>query len=291
MEITYTIPLGNFELEKSSVLDLGKARILDEHGMDSHLLEVILAKFRKTKDIADLDPPRFYLQMGLPDSIMENDETLRQPMDLTLTVFKLFKSFLVISNLVFITDQSDTKAHVWRHYVHWISRVRKPPIYSLSQSEEQRFREFWNEFRSINSRNFAVYRFHLADIRPYLRDRFSDYVESMEYLLVPDSGQGEIAYKFRTRGALVIGTDGNRQQVYRDLDDSYDLRSAIVHGISERENKILRKKAVDEVEALEEMIRLARDYDRRLIVLFFRSGCYDDRDKRTKYVMQRALCT
>ena len=125
-----------------------------------------------------------------------------------------------------------------------------------------------------------------------MRDRFADYVESMEYLLVPDSAEGDIGYKFRTRGALTLASPEEREQVYEDLNDAYDLRSAIVHGISKREAKILGKKGdTDQIKGLEEMIRIARNYDRQLIVFFFRERCYDNRESRRKYLIRKSLGT
>jgi hypothetical protein len=251
-----------------------------------------MESFAKRKELVDLHPPKFYLQMDLAEAVLENDETRRRPLDRALVVFKLFKDGLVKSNIVFVQQNGVTNSLLWRHYVRYTHPETMVPIYMLNQSEEPSFREFWREFVSIDPTNFAVYRFHLADFRPYMRDRFVDYVESLEYLLVPDSGEGEIGYKFRTRGALTLASPEEREQVYQDFDDAYDLRSAIVHGISERKARILRKKGgTDEIKGWEEMIRLARNYDRQLIVLFFRERCYDNQDMRREYVVQKSLCT
>lgn len=288
--ITYTIPLGNFDRQEQTTLDLGDAKVVGSEELSQEFLDYVMESFTKRKELIDLNPPKFYLQMDLADAVLENDGSRRRPLDRALAVFKLFKDGLVKSNIVFVQQNGVTNSLLWRHYVRWTHPETIVPIYILNQSEEPSFREFWREFASIDPTNFAIYRFHLADFRPYMRDRLADYVESLEYLLVPDSGEGEIGYKFRTRGALAIGTGTSRQQVCQDLDDLYDLRSAIVHGITERENKILRKKASDEIEALEAMISAARDYDRQLIVLFFRAGCYDDRDERIKFATRKSLC-
>ncbi len=290
--ITYTIPLGNFDRQELSTLDLGDTRIVASENLAQELHDYVTNSFAKRKELVDLNPPKFYLQMDLPDTVLENDETRRRPLDRTLIVFKLFKDGLVKSNIVFTQQNGETRTGLWRHYLRWTHPDTTVPIYLLNQSEEQSFREFWREFASIDTGNFAVYRFHLADFRPYMRDRFADYVESLEYLLVPDSGEGEIGYKFRTRGALTLASPERREEVYQDLDDAYNLRSAVVHGISEREGRILRKKGgTDEINGWEEMIRLARDYDRQLIVLFFREKCYNDQDMRREYLVRKSLCT
>ena len=262
------------------MMNLGDATILSLTALPEDILKTAMPVFEE-RLVADLDPPKFYLQMLLPESTMENDETRRRPLDRTLTIFKLFKNSIVKSNIVLITLNGKTEARFWRHYVHY-SRVATPPYY-LGESEEEDFKKFWREFGSIDMSNFAVYRFHLAEIRPYLRDRFTDFVESLEYVLVPDSGEGEIAYKFRIRGALILSPPDNREAVYNNLKDAYDLRSAIVHGNAKREDELMRKRT------WEEWIDLVRDYSRQVLVQFFRAGCLGDPGKRRALLLQRAL--
>jgi hypothetical protein len=288
--ITYTIPLGNFIRQDQSTCELGDARIIASKNLQKVFLEYIMESFAKRKELIDINPPKCYLQMDLADEVLKNDETRRRPLDRTLVIFKLFKDGLVKSNIVFVQNRGKINSLLWRHYVRWTHPETKVPAYILKRVEEPFFRKFWREFTSIDVTNFAVYRFHLADFRPYLRDRFADYVESLEYLLVPDSGEGEIGYKFRTRGALTLSSPKGRGRVYEDLDDAYDLRSAVVHGVSEREAKILRNRGDTEIKGWEEMIRLTRNYDRRLITLFFRGKCYKNREMRRKYLVERSMC-
>ena len=288
--LTYTVPLGNFDRQSQLASNLGDARIIASKKLPRKLFEYILDSFEKRRELVDINPPKFYLQMNLADETLKNDETTRRPLDRTLVIFKLFKDGLVKSNIIFVQHKGTINNFLWRHYVRWTHPETPVPAYLLKRTEESSFRKFWREFASIDTSNFAVHRFHLADFRPYLRDRFTDYVESLEYLLVPDSGEGEIAYKFRTRGALTLSTPRKRVQVYENLDDAYNLRSAVVHGAGERESKILSKKGATEIEGWEEMIRLTRTYDRQLITLFFREKCYDNRDVRRKYLVQKSMC-
>ncbi len=290
--IKYTIPLGNFDRQQQLTLKIGNAKILALENLGHDLLQYMVESFEKRKELVDINPPKFYLQMDLDDAVLENEETRRRPLDHSLLVFKLFKDGLVKSNIVFIQHESVTNNLLWRHYVRWTNPKTSVPTYMLNRNEEPLFSEFWREFASIDPANFAVYRFHLADFRPYLRDRFADYVESLEYLLVPDSGEGEIGYKFRTRGALTLAPPDDREDVSEDLDDAYNLRSAVVHGISEREAKILsRRGGADQIRGWEKMIRLARNYDRQLIVSFFRNRCYNNREKRRMYLVHKSLFT
>jgi len=281
--IKYTIPLGNFDRQKQSTINLGDAKVIASENLAHELFEYIMESFAKRKELVDLNPPKFYLQMDLADAVLENDETRRRPLDRALVLFKLFKDGLVKSNIVFIQQKGVTNSLLWRHYVRWTIREAKAPIYILNRDEETSLPEFWREFVSIDPTNFAVYRFHLADFRPYLRDRFVDYVESMEYLLVPDSGEGDIGYKFRTRGALVLGAADERQTVHDHLKGAYDLRSAIVHGNSQREAQIIGKLQWENV------ISPVRHYDRRLIVLFYRARCINDSVKRRSFLLEKVL--
>jgi hypothetical protein len=198
-------------------------------------------------------------------------------------VFKLFKDDLVLANLIF--DGVKLVDHL-PHYVHWIDRDRGLKQYQLDENEASDFANFWREFIELPPGNFAVYRFHLADYRAYSRDRLTDYVESLEYLLVPDSGEGEIGYKFRSRGCLLFGKDAystKRKAIYDELKELYELRSAIVHGDSTRESKLVP----DNV--WENRLRSLRHYNREAIKFFFRKGCLDDSDRRRELLEKELL--
>lgn len=54
-------------------------------------------------------------------------------------------------------------------------------------------------------------------------------IEALEFLLVPDSSEGELAFKFRMRGTLLFSVGKSieeKERVYELLRDVYDLRSA-----------------------------------------------------------------
>jgi len=125
-------------------------------------------------------------------------------LDRALLVFKLFKNDPLLANIVFV----DSERMDFQEYLYYIGPDRPHvPQYYMTLDEEKRVGSFWREHIPINSKNFAVYRFYLADFGPYLRPSRVSYVESLEHLLVPDSEGGEIAYKFRSRGALILGQD------------------------------------------------------------------------------------
>lgn len=69
--------------------------------------------------------------------------------------------------------------------------------------------------------------------RTRLDDRIVDYAIGLEALLLGDSKQDELSYRFRLRGAMVLGEVGeDRHQALEDFKDFYNARSAIVHGNS-----------------------------------------------------------
>jgi len=190
-----TIPLHNLSLERPSVVDLGDSKIIPWHMAHEEIQGAILKTTTREWEFLLQTPSR------------ENEQP-RSTLDRVLTVFKLFKDSLVLSVSVFAgTRLVDSLPH----YTHWLDPNRGLPPFHLDQQEETEFARFWEEFVEINPANFAVYRFHLADYRSYSADRFTDYVESLEYLLAPDSGGGEIRYKFASRGVLILGRDKTRE--------------------------------------------------------------------------------
>lgn len=278
-----TIPLGNVVLDKPSIVGLHDARILPFDELELKLRDSITATFAKLEGVrcVDFGRPEFYLQMEVPE--LKIDEEARAWLDRALTTFKLFRDPPVLSSLVFMEKNTGIQYLHWRHYFHW-RRVNIDP-YSLCSGEEHTFQEFWKEFIQLDPGNFAIYRFHLADFRPYLRDRFADHVESLEYLLVPDYEKGKIGLRLRSRGAKILGKNSQktRDQIFNELKDSYDLRSAIVHGDEKKEQKLRPRD-----ELWEEKIRMIRQYNREAIKLLFRKGCLYDRSKRIEFFQNSA---
>ncbi len=131
--------------------------------------------------------------------------------------------------------------------------------------------------------NFAVNKFHRADYRPHVEDTIVDYVQSLEFLLVPDASDGEISYKFRSRGTSVLGradTPSRRREIYGGLKDAYKFRSAIVHGDRKEKTKMLRRRK------LREYLKHLRCLTREAIKFYFRHGSLDDNQKRRE-LMER----
>lgn len=255
-----TIPLGNFDYAKSSIIDLGGPRIVPIK--DTSLSNENRRRLKGVKYCLEIDSVQ--------------GEKPRRTLDRILIVFKLFKDRLVLSNIILAGNKIIDNL---LHYTHWVDKDRGVPLYYLSEDEESTFCEFWKEFFEIGYANFAVNRFHLADYVAYSPDRFVNYVETLEYLFVPDSDEGEISYKFRSRGAQILGKNkepDDREEIYLELKDAYKLRSAIVHGETNKINKLLRNKT------WEANIQPIRCYSREAIKFFFQAGCLDNADKRRK---------
>ncbi len=228
---------------------------------------------------------RFFMQMELQSepsafSISRANDLV----DTVLTVLKLFKEGLVASDRVFVLNDNSARFFRFPHYVPWNRPENPPEEYFLSKGEETGFSKFWTEFSAINTRNFGVYRFHLANFRPFLADRYVDHVESLEFLFVPDSFEREIGLKFRTRGALLLANAKEvRKNVLSDLRNAYGLRSAIVHGNSSKEARLLGDST-----KWEEKIRIVGNYNRSAIRLFFRNRTLDENKSRLRFLKKEA---
>jgi hypothetical protein len=277
---TLTIPLVNLQLERSDIIDLGASKIIPISRVSDPIRSMARLGI-ETDTYPPALPVDYVLQTQSEQKV--DDAQAEVFLNRALTVFKLFKDSLVFSNVIVIGDPPE-RAYGLRHYKPW-SRV---PIerYSLADNETKQFVEFWKRFIGVNPGSFPVYRFHLADFRPYLRDRVVDYVDSLEYLFVPDSGEGEISYKFRSRGTLLIGHDKNSEskgRIYEALKRAYTLRSAIVHGNADKEDQLLKDST------WEDEIAPIRCYDREAIKFFFIAGCIDDSEKRRTLLEKRLI--
>ena len=200
-------------------------------------------------------------------------ESPRRTMDRALTALKLFKMGFVAADCL-MSNEGSPKADFLPHYRNYHSRDR----YILSEPELSRFLKWWQIGVELSPTDFCVYRYHLADFRPFSQDRFVDQVECLEYLLVPDSGGGEISYKFRTRGAILFGEgDSERDRIHGQLKNLYNIRSSIVHGQQTK------------VRDWNSEINSAREFARRALVHFAELGLVEKSEGRRKYLVRMSL--
>jgi hypothetical protein len=100
-------------------------------------------------------------------------------------------------------------------------------------------------------------------------DKLIDYWVALESLFASDSNQ-EVKFRASLRIAAFLGkTPDKRKEIYTDMRNSYDWRSAIVHGDFRKPNKIkeLNKKC-----PLHQITEKTRSYLRESILRFLESN-------------------
>lgn len=258
------IPISNFQV--SSELTLENAKILKSDNAPDEIKDPISKQ------------GKFYVEI---QNI--NNEVPRRVLDQVLTVFKLFKDDLVYATEVFFEGNRD---HL-PHYVHWIERSREYREYTLDESEVENFQKHWIKYINIPHDIFCIQRFHLADFLAYSRDRYCSYVEAMEYLLAPDSSEGEISFKFRFRGTSLLGrnqSESQRKEIYNLLKQAYNLRSSIIHGNLKNVDKASKKN-----KDWESITNPVRNSCRQLIKIFADEDCLDSKEKRTEFLLKNTI--
>ncbi len=106
----------------------------------------------------------------------------------------------------------------------------------IDQTTRLQLQEMWPKVKEImlsTSHYLSLPLRRLIDglSRTRFDDRIVDYAIGLEALLLGDSKQDELSYRFRLRGAMVLGEAGeDKHQAFKDFKDFYNARSAIVHG-------------------------------------------------------------
>jgi len=144
------------------------------------------------------------------------------------------------------------------------------PKAEISASIGQDIIDTWNRIRSLSDGSpvrLALRRWNTVFERFDLDDALIDYWIALEGLFVPDSSQ-EVRHRSSFRvGAWLGRTSDEREKIYKDLLESYDLRSRIVHG------------GVPTTKKKTELIDATRSYLRRALVQILSST--DTFDPRT----------
>jgi len=113
-------------------------------------------------------------------------------------------------------------------------RPRLPgTVAEISPSMQPDLIATWNRLREIpidSSLRLALRRWDMVAERVGNEDALIDYWIAIEALFAPDSAS-EVRFRVSLRVSAFIGTSPQeREGIYKDLRDSYDLRSRIVHG-------------------------------------------------------------
>ena len=286
---TVRIPLINFTKESESDLELKQATISSMRHFVPYENDTIRSQPHPLEHFIPIKNPKIptdYCLQIKPSKDEEPFSTLLR----ALVIFKLFKDYpLIYSPLVLFPDKDTLeKIRAFQNDVFIDSTFKymfhpryAPPFpdtdapYEIKTTEESEFRSFWEEFLGLPGENFGLSHFLEADYRLKPEDCITDYVEALEFLLVPDSKGGEISFKFRSRGALIIGRNKSpteRKAIFDELKNAYNLRSNIVHGTATKVNN------------WEEEIGKVRNHTREAIKYFFRKGCLDHNDNRRKFI-------
>ncbi len=141
--------------------------------------------------------------------------------------------------------------------------------YELTAEDAAEFMVFWDAFKRAEQRSVvdaALRRFSYAADRHRTDDRLVDLAICAETLFLggSDSPQdrGELRYRFSLRAASFIDIDATKRETFRFMRNTYDARSAIVHGGSP-ESEVLCSLGGERVElevftdAVEGVLRLA----------------------------------
>ena len=146
---------------------------------------------------------------------------------------------------------------------------------NLGPSMQKEIVDIWNRIRALAANTpirLALRRWDIVSERFEETDALIDYWIALESLFVPGSTQ-ELRYRASLRIAAFVGqTPEEREQVYKDLKDSYNLRSRIIHGNPPESRERLRP-----------LIDKTRSYRRRaLLSLLSSSDPFDPEEIETR---------
>jgi len=151
--------------------------------------------------------------------------------------------------------------------------VRLGPSVKIAKSQESELIELYNLLGSspnISGAGLALLRWNSAGDRLTEEDKLIDYWIALESLFVPETTQ-ELSYRTALRIAAFLGSNGSeRQRIYKEMKDSYRLRSEIVHGSIKKEKKKL---------TASELTGVTRSYLRRALLKILESEQRFDAEK------------
>ena len=260
------IPVYGLALENNQ-LDLGNSRIVRT--------EKALGAFAKS--VMEIDfcvcTPTPSGWKSMEDSY-QRQQACRNILNRVLTTFKLFQDRVISATNIFYIWGNVFHHDNLPHYAFYKNRkgsdYEKP--YLITEAGERRFQAHFELFMQLDVRVSPIRLFNLADFRPFVEERFLDYVISMDGLLVPS--KTNITNLFKQYGSLVLGDEVDEEM----LESIFKLRHSMVHG--NYEEKIDRMDG----KTWEELVIPVRQYARQVIVYFHERGLIEDVDKRKKHL-------
>jgi hypothetical protein len=228
-------PLLNFEMEDTKVELSGDIAIRELTDYELKPPNILVQrwpglrydKFAIECSIRKPDPepePGFYLIDG------------RKWIEKVLSILRLFKEEVVGFNLIVqplcsAPNYGMTSQHL-RHYQLWLPE-QFSERYRLVKNEMGGFQAFFTDFWKTDFQRFtlAVDYFNKSYIEPYVRDSLLDLVICLENLYLRNEDPELKGYKLRLRASYILSTGfEEREKIFKDLKQAYDLRSEIVHG-------------------------------------------------------------
>lgn len=138
---------------------------------------------------------------GFEITLLDN-ETPRQALERTIVLLKLFSGQVAWADQV-ISEADGMKIH---YYYPW-----KTGQYIINDEDLRKFGKFWDKFRQINTKNFAVWKFLSADFNPNAEDLLLSYVQVLEFLFVPEGKRGAGGY-INKRCRALLGSEMDKDQ-------------------------------------------------------------------------------
>jgi len=126
--------------------------------------------------------------------------------------------------------------------------VSPGPEYILDQGEEEELIRIYREIKNLDHKKgrfveIAIERFDCATQRLRIEDRLTDYVTTLEALLLGGDEKAELGYRLSLRLATLLGETGNQRIRIRQIfSKAYAQRSKIVHGKKLKPMEIRGKK-------------------------------------------------
>jgi len=212
-------------------------------------------------------------------------EEVRRTLDRVMIIFRLYKDNVIWAHHV-IMDEKNRLYDYLPHYNPYPNEGRDTTKYSILEDEIENFQKFWENVWDIDYSNFAVNRFNISLYEPYARDKLVNFVEALEYLFVPTSAQGEIGYKLRQAGTIIIGREmdlDQKMELFKFLRLSYNFRSGVVHGDMKQLNKYVKKNGWEGV------LGPLRQYTQDSILFFHNKKLLDNKDKRWEFIKENTI--
>jgi hypothetical protein len=188
------------------------------------------------------------------------DQTVKETIRKLVTALRLFKPGLIGHNVVRTVSASEEPVPLGITSFTTPYRQFLGDRYSLTKSEANEFKRFWEMMSKIDVNAFpqlsmALSRFNYAYERDKLEDKLIDFMVAFEALFFKEGESGEFRHKLSVRVSRFLEQDFmQRNLIAEKMKDFYDKRSKVVHG--------------EKVELKEDLVRTVESYIRTSIKLF-----------------------